>query len=43
VIARVPSEFTFTVSPCTNSTSTTPGGCKVATFTVSGTLTIGGT
>jgi hypothetical protein len=27
-------------SPCTNTTSTAPGGCKVATFTVSGTLTV---
>jgi hypothetical protein len=28
------------VSPGTNTTSSTPGGCKVATFTVSGNLTI---
>jgi hypothetical protein len=40
VIARAPSDFTFTVAPGTNSTSTTPGGCKVATFTVTGTLTV---
>jgi len=40
VIVRAPSAVTFSVSPGTNSTSTTPGGCKVATFTVSGNLTI---
>ena len=43
VIARAPSDVTFAVTPCTNSVATLPGpagGCKVATFTVSGTLTI---
>jgi hypothetical protein len=40
VVARGPSAVSFSVSPGTNSTSTTPGGCKVATFTVNGTLTI---
>jgi hypothetical protein len=28
------------VAPCSNSTSTHPGGDKIATFTVSGTLTV---
>ena len=37
VVVRGPSAVTFTVSPCTNSTSTHPGGDKIATFTVSGT------
>jgi hypothetical protein len=40
VVVRGPSAVTFTAGPCTNTTSTTPGGCKVATFTVSGTLTV---
>jgi hypothetical protein len=40
VIVRAPSAATFSVSPCTNTSTTTPGGCKVATFTVSGTLTV---
>jgi hypothetical protein len=40
VIVRAPSDFTFAVTPCTNSTGTHPGGDKFATFTVSGTLTI---
>ena len=40
VIIRAPSSKTLTVSPGTNSTSTHPGGDKLATFTVSGTLTI---
>ena len=40
VIVRGPSSITFGVSPGTNSTSTHPGGDKLATFTVSGTLTI---
>jgi hypothetical protein len=40
VIVRAPSARTFTVAPGTNTTSSTPGGCKVATFTVSGTLTV---
>jgi hypothetical protein len=39
VIVRAPSAVTFSVSPGTNTTSTTPGGCKVARFTVSGVLT----
>jgi len=29
------------VSPDTNTITTTPGGCKVATFTVSGSLFVG--
>jgi hypothetical protein len=36
---RLPSAATLSVSPGTNSTSTA-GGDKIATFTVSGTLTI---
>ena len=40
VIVRGPSATTFSVAPGTNSTSTHPGGDKLATFTVSGTLTI---
>ena len=40
MVARVPSDFTLAVTPCTNATSTHPGGDKIATFTVSGTLTI---
>ena len=40
VIIRGPSAVTFAVTPGTNSTSTHPGGDKIATFTVSGTLTI---
>ena len=40
VIVRGPSAITFAVTPCTNSTSTHPGGDKIATFTVSGTLTV---
>ena len=40
VIVRAPSTTTFAVSPGTNSTSTHPGGDKLATFTVSGTLTV---
>ena len=40
VIVRAPSTTTFAVSPGTNSTSTHPGGDKIATFTVSGTLTV---
>jgi hypothetical protein len=41
VVVRAPSALAFTVTPCTNSTSThSPTGDKIATFTVSGTLTI---
>jgi hypothetical protein len=40
VIVRAPSAVSFAVSPGTNSTSTHPGGDKIATFTVSGTLTV---
>ena len=42
VIVRTPSDFSLAVTPCTNSTSTHPGGDKIATFTVTGTLTISG-
>jgi hypothetical protein len=40
VIVRAPSARGFIVTPCTNTVSTTPGGCKVARFTVSGCLTL---
>ena len=43
VVVRVPGTTTASVAPGTNSVATLPGpagGCKVATFTVSGTLTI---
>ena len=40
VIIRAPSDVTFSVSPGTNATSVHPGGEKIATFTVSGTLTV---
>ena len=40
VIIRGPSDRTFAVTPGTNLTATHPGGDKIATFTVSGTLTI---
>jgi hypothetical protein len=43
VIVRVPGSTSASVAPGTNSIATLPGpagGCKVATFTVSGTLTI---
>ena len=40
VVIRGPSAVTFAVSPGTNSTSTHPGGDKIADFTVSGTLTV---
>jgi hypothetical protein len=40
VIVRAPSDATFTVAPGTNTTSTAPNGDQVATFTVSGTLTV---
>ena len=39
VVVRGPSEVTFTVTPG-GSTSTHPGGDKIATFTASGTLTV---
>jgi hypothetical protein len=40
IIIRAPSIAKFTVSPGTNTISTAPNGDKVATFTVSGNLTI---
>ena len=40
IVVRGPSALTFTVTPGTNSTSTHPGGDKLATFTVTGTLTV---
>jgi hypothetical protein len=43
VVVRVPGSTGASVAPGTNSLATLPapaGGCKVATFTVSGTLTI---
>jgi hypothetical protein len=40
VIVRGPSALTFAVTPCTNATAAHPGGDKIATFTVSGTLTL---
>jgi len=40
VIVRVPSAATISVSPGCNSTSSVPGGQKIATFKVSGTLTL---
>ena len=40
VIVSGPSAVTFAVTPCTNSTGTHPSGAKLATFTVSGTLTV---
>jgi hypothetical protein len=42
-VVRVPGDTGASVAPGTNSLATLPapaGGCKVATFTVSGTLTI---
>jgi hypothetical protein len=44
VIIRAPSGANISASPGTNTVTTLPapaGGCKVATFTVSGTLTTG--
>jgi len=38
VVLRAPSTVTFTVAPGTNTVTTAPNGDKVATFTVSGTL-----
>jgi hypothetical protein len=43
VIVRTPSAIGLAASPGTNTVTTLPapaGGCKVATFTVSGTLTV---
>ena len=42
VVVRGPSEATFAVTPCTNTTGTVPGPStdKFAKFTVSGTLTV---
>jgi hypothetical protein len=43
VIVRGPSSANFSAAPGTNTVTTLPapaGGCKVATFTVSGTLTV---
>ena len=43
VVVRVPGSTGASVAPGTNSIATLPGpagGCKVATFTVTGTLTI---
>ena len=40
VIIRTPSAYSLAVAPGTNATATHPGGDKIATFTVSGTLTI---
>ena len=40
VVVRAPSSTTFAVTPGCNSTSTHPGGDKLATFTVTGTLAI---
>jgi hypothetical protein len=43
IIVRVPGSTDVSVAPGTNSVTTLPapaGGCKVATFTVSGTLTV---
>ena len=40
VILRAPSGSTFTVAPGTNTTGTAPDGTKLATFTVSGTVTV---
>ena len=40
VVIRTPSAFSLAVTPGTNATATHPGGEKIATFTVSGTLTI---
>jgi hypothetical protein len=43
IIVRAPGSTNVSVAPGTNSVATLPGpagGCKVATFTVSGTLTV---
>jgi len=38
IIIRSPSAVAFTVAPPANATSTDPGGDKIATFNVTGTL-----
>jgi hypothetical protein len=38
MIISGPADVAFTVAPPTNTTSTHPGGAKLATFTVTGTL-----
>jgi hypothetical protein len=38
IIVSGPADVAFTVAPGTNTTSTHPGGAKLATFTVTGTL-----
>ena len=40
VIVKAPSSATLAVAPGTNTTGTHPDGGKLATFTVSGTLTV---
>jgi hypothetical protein len=40
VIIRAPGDATLSVTPGTNQTSTAPGGEKIATFNVSGNLTV---
>lgn len=40
VVTRVPSAYTVSVSPGTNTVTTAPNGDKIATFTVSGDYTI---
>ena len=40
VIIRTPSAYTLAVSPGCNSSAAHPGGDKIATFNVTGTLTI---
>jgi len=40
VIVRSPSTASLVASPPTNTVTSLPAGCKVATFTVSGTLTV---
>jgi hypothetical protein len=41
VIIRVPGAFPMTVTPATNTVTTAPCGANVATFTVTGTNTLG--
>jgi len=40
IIVRAPACAVFTVAPGCNTITTAPGGEKIATFTVSGTLTV---
>jgi hypothetical protein len=40
IILRAPSTTGFSASPGTNTVTTAPNGQKIATFTVSGTLTV---